>query len=215
MFMMYDVWYLGGNPEIAWIWLFIDDRLTAGWWLRWKPMLGRYPMHPSKTMAFQMRRDQFQMGACTVWILLYFLPQLCVGVPAQKGTWKIMNIKQRDIMLNTLLMNTEWQSNSGCPLPNYFKTISGGDVVEEEEGVEGDTTNATSILACAQDCTAWDKCCSFQFDEDNEDEDEACSLNVACHPTKKVPDKLFCTRGIVDFKRCVGKTRWWPSWINL
>ena len=60
-------------------------------------------MHPSKTMAFQMRRDKFQMGACTVWILLYFLPQLCVGVPAQKGTFKIMDIKQRDIILNTLL----------------------------------------------------------------------------------------------------------------
>ena len=79
--------------------------------------------------------------------------------------------------------------------------------MEEEEGMEGDTTNATSILACAQDCTAWDECCSFEFDKDNADEDEACSLNAACRPTRNVPGKLFCTRGIVDFKRCAGKTR--------
>ena len=118
-------------------------------------------------------------------------------------------------MLNTLLMNKEWQSNSGCPLPNYFKTISGGDVVEEEEGMEGDTTKATSILACAHNCTAWDECCSFEFDKDNADEDEACSLNAACRPTRNVPGKLFCTRGIVDFKRCAGKTRWWPSYDSI
>merc|ERR1719458_1021718 len=58
--------------------------------------------------------------------------------------------------------------------------------------MEGDTTKATSILACAHNCTAWDECCSFEF---NEDDDEACSLNAACRPTRNVPGKLFCTRG--------------------
>ena len=74
--------------------------------------------------------------------------------------------------------------------------------------MEGDTTNATSILACAADCiNARDDCCSFQFDRKHS-EDEACSLNVACHPTRPHhdPSQLFCTRGIVDFKRSVGKT---------
>ena len=30
-----DVWYVGGHAEIAWMWLFIDNRLTAGWWRWW------------------------------------------------------------------------------------------------------------------------------------------------------------------------------------
>ena len=53
-----SVFYVGGDAEITWMELFIDNRLKAGWWWwrrwRWrrKPRLGRYPMGPTINPSF-------------------------------------------------------------------------------------------------------------------------------------------------------------------